>query len=220
VVIADDESLVRRGLSQVLGLDSGLEVVGEAHDGADALTVIRAHRPDVALVDIRMPVMDGIETTRRVSADSSLAAVRIIVLTTFTDDDLVVAAVRAGASGYLLKSMPPEQIRQGVHLAAQGQMALAPELVGRLLKEYSQVRAPRSPLLDRLTPRETDVLRAVAAGGSNAEIARSLYLSEGTVKTHVASVLAKLALRDRTQAAIAAYELGLVRADRGSPGGG
>ncbi len=214
VVIADDEPLVRQGLRLVIERESTLDVVAEAADGAEAVELVRAHRPDLLLVDIRMPRLDGIEATRRVAADPALAATRTVVLTTFADDALLVAAVRAGACGYLLKSMPPEEIRSAVLAAAAGQTIVAPRLVERLLREYSSVRVPASPRLDRLTERESTVLQEIAAGRSNAEIGSRLYVSEGTVKTHVASILRKLELRDRTQAAVAAYELGLVR-----PGG-
>ncbi|NLG22927.1 MAG: response regulator transcription factor [Actinomycetales bacterium] len=214
LVLADDELLVRQGLRLVLELDPGLEVVGEAGDGVEAVAVTREHRPDLALLDVRMPRLDGVEAARRICADPALSGTRVVMLTTFADESLLVDAVRAGASGYLLKSMPPEDIRAAVRSAAGGQTAVAPVLVDRLLREYSGLRTDRSPLLDRLTERETDVLRQVATGRSNAEIGLALYLGEGTVKTHVASVLRKLGVRDRTQAAVAAYELGLVR-----PGG-
>ena len=214
LVLADDEALVRQGLRTVLELDPGLTVLAEAADGREALQVVGGHRPDLALLDIRMPGLDGIEVTRRIAADPALGSVRVVLLTTFADDDLVVEALRAGAAGYLLKSMPPEQIRSSVRAVAEGQTALAPSLVDRLAREYAERRRPRSPELDRLTERETDVLREVARGRSNQEIAQALYVGEGTVKTHVAAILRKLGLRDRTQAAVAAYELGLVR-----PGG-
>jgi len=214
LVLADDEALVRQGLRMVLELDPGLTVLAEAADGREALQVVGGHRPDLALLDIRMPGLDGIEVTRRIAADPALGSVRVVLLTTFADDDLVVEALRAGAAGYLLKSMPPEQIRSSVRAVAEGQTALAPSLVDRLAREYAERRRPRSPELDRLTERETDVLREVARGRSNQEIAQALYVGEGTVKTHVAAILRKLGLRDRTQAAVAAYELGLVR-----PGG-
>ena len=214
LVLADDELLVRQGLRLVLELDPGLEVVGEAGDGVEAVAVAREHHPDLALLDVRMPRLDGVEAARRICADPALSGTRVVMLTTFADESLLVDAVRAGASGYLLKSMPPEDIRAAVRSAAGGQTAVAPVLVDRLLREYSGLRTDRSPLLDRLTERETDVRRQVATGRSNAEIGLALYLGEGTVKTHVASVLRKLGVRDRTQAAVAAYELGLVR-----PGG-
>lgn len=215
LVIADDEPLVREGLRLVLELDPGLRIVGEAGDGAEALAQIRQHRPDLALLDVRMPRLDGIEVIRRIVADPVLGATRALVLTTFADDELLISAVRAGASGYLLKSMTPADIRAAVRAAAQGQTAVAPELVDRLLREHTGRHAAPSPLLGRLTERETQVLRQVAAGRSNAEIARRLYVGEGTVKTHVAAILRKLEVRDRTQAAAAAYELGLVRPGNG-----
>ncbi|MGC0250672.1 response regulator [Pseudactinotalea sp. Z1748] len=213
-MIADDEPLVRQGLRMVLEFDGDVIVAAEAADGREALARVAEHLPDLALLDIRMPVLDGIETARRISSDPRLGGVRAVALTTFADDDLVVHALRAGAVGYLLKSMPPEQIRHAVRSAADGQMALAPELVDRLAREYAARRVAPATALQRLTERETQVLREIAQGRSNLEIASSLYLGEGTVKTHVAAVLRKLELRDRTQAAVAAYELGLVR-----PGG-
>lgn len=211
VVVADDEPLVRQGLRLVLEHDAAAEVVGEAADGEAAMALTREHRPDVVLLDIRMPVLDGIEAARRIVADPTLSGVHVVMLTTFADDALVVAAVHAGAQGYLLKSMPPEQIRAAVRAAAEGQTSLAPELVDRLVQEYARRRVEPAPALASLTDRETDVLREIARGLSNQEIAARLFVSEGTVKTHVAAVLRKLALRDRTQAAVAAYELGLVR---------
>lgn len=216
LVIADDEPLVRQGLRMVIELDEQVEVVAEAGDGVEAIDQVRAHRPDLLLVDIRMPRLDGIETTRRITSDALLAKTRVVVLTTFADDSLLVGAVRAGACGYLLKSMPPADIRAAVHAAARGETPVAPRLVERLLREYADRRATRSPALDRLTERETAVLRELAAGLSNVEIGRQLHISEGTVKTHVAAILRKLEVRDRTQAAVAAYELGLVRPGRKS----
>lgn len=211
VVVADDEPLVRQGLRLVLEHDGAATVVAEAGDGVQALALTREHRPEVVLLDIRMPVLDGVEAARRIAGDPALAAVRVVMLTTFADDDLVVGAIRAGAQGYLLKSMPPEQIRTAVRTAAEGQTTLAPTLVERLVQEYAHRRVAPAPSLGSLTERETDVLREIATGRSNQEIAARLFVSEGTVKTHVAAVLRKLGLRDRTQAAVAAYELGLVR---------
>jgi DNA-binding NarL/FixJ family response regulator len=155
--------------------------------------------------------MDGIEATRLICAEPDLRSTRVVVLTTFADDTLLAGAIRAGASGYLLKSMPPETIRSSVRAVGDGQTTLAPSLLDRLLKEYADRRPAPSPALADLTDRETDVLREIAAGRSNLEIASALHVSEGTVKTHVAAILRKLDLRDRTQAAVAAYELGLVR---------
>jgi DNA-binding NarL/FixJ family response regulator len=214
VTLADDEPLVLGGLRMVLETDPELEIVGEAPDGQQALALIRATRPDIALVDIRMPAMDAITLTRRVVADPALDACRIVLLTTFADDAYLVEAARAGASGYLLKSMPPADIRSGLHTVARGGTALAPTLVGQLLAEYAGRRVAADPVLERLTVRESDVFRLIARGRSNQEIAAELFVSEGTVKTHVAAILRKLGLRDRTQAVVAAYELGLVR-----PGG-
>ncbi len=211
VVVADDEPLVRQGLRLVLEHEGAATVVAEAGDGDQAVALTREHRPEVVLLDIRMPVLDGIEAARRIVGDPALTAVRVVMLTTFADDDLVVGALRAGAQGYLLKSMPPEQIRAAVRTAAEGQTSLAPTLVERLVDEYARRRVAPAPSLAALTERETDVLREIATGRSNQEIATRLFVSEGTVKTHVAAVLRKLGLRDRTQAAVAAYELGLVR---------
>lgn len=211
LVLADDEPLVRQGLRMVLDVDPGLVVVAEGTDGPQVLAMVDEHQPDVALVDIRMPGLDGIEVTRRLVADPSSTGVRVVVLTTFADDDLVAAAVRAGATGYLLKSMPPDQIRAGVHAAAEGSTTLAPDLTARLLRDFVDRQVPPSPLLDRLTQREREVLVEIAAGRTNAEIAARLFVSEGTVKTHVGAILHKLAVRDRTAAVVAAYELGLVR---------
>lgn len=211
VVIADDEPLIRQGLRRVLEHGEVVTVAAEAADGAEAVTATREQRPDVTLLDIRMPGTDGIEAARRIAADPALVGVRLVMLTTFADDALLVGALRAGATGYLLKSMPPDQIRRGVLAAAAGQTTLAPALVDRLVREYAGRRVVPGAALGRLTERETDVLREIACGRSNQEIAGALFVSEGTVKTHVASILRKLDLRDRTQAAVAAYELGLIR---------
>jgi DNA-binding NarL/FixJ family response regulator len=219
VLIADDEPLVRQGLRMVLEYNEDITVVAEAADGRQALARTTEHHPDLALLDIRMPVVDGIEVCRRIVASPQLAAVRAVVLTTFADDSLVVAALRAGATGYLLKSMPPEQIRKSVRSAMDGQPVLAPALLDRLIREYTTRRMSPSPALQRLTKREIDVLREIAQGRSNLEIAQALYIGEGTVKTHVASLLRKLELRDRTQAAVAAYELGLIRPGETDCGG-
>jgi DNA-binding NarL/FixJ family response regulator len=211
VIVADDEPLVRQGMRLVLELEPGLEILGEASEGREAVELVRRHRPDLALLDVRMPGMDGIEAARLICAEPDLRETRVVVLTTFADDDLLVGAIRAGASGYLLKSMPPDEIRSSVRAVAEGRAMLAPLLMDRLMHEYAGRRTEPAPQLAKLTDRETDVLREIATGRSNGEIAARLYVSEGTVKTHVAAVLRKLDLRDRTQAAVAAYELGLVR---------
>jgi DNA-binding NarL/FixJ family response regulator len=216
VLLADDEALVRTGLRMILEAEPDLEVVGEASDGADALALCRQLRPDVALVDIRMPRVDGIQAARRITADPDLSTA-VVMLTTFDADEHVVEALRAGATGFLLKSMPRDQLVTAVRAAVSGDALLAPALLRRLLDDFvgRAGSAPAAvPGLEQLTPREDEVLRLMARGLSNAEIADRLVLGEGTVKTHVARVLAKLGVRDRVQAVVAAYESGVVRPGR------
>jgi DNA-binding NarL/FixJ family response regulator len=214
VLLADDQALVRAGFRRLLDSEDGIEVCGEAADGAAAVEIARTLRPAVALVDIRMPTMDGIEATRRITAAT---ATRVVILTTFDLDEYVYDALRAGASGFLLKDAPPEQMIAAVHAAAAGDALIAPSVTRRLLDEF--VRRPQpgaaAPRLATLTERERDILLWLGRGLSNAEIAAELYLGEATVKTHVGKVLAKLGLRDRVQAVVFAYECGLVQ-----PGGG
>ena len=214
VVIADDQTLVRSGFRMILGA-SGIPVVAEAADGGQAVAAVLKHRPDVVLMDIRMPEMDGLEATRRILAAPAGRDCRIIVLTTFDLDQYVYAALAAGASGFLLKDVSPEHLVAAVRLVRCGDALLAPSITRRLVERF----APRSAAsgdadLSVLTPRELEVLGLVARGLSNAELAAALTLSEATVKTHVARILAKLQLRDRVQAVVLAYETGLV-----SPGG-
>jgi DNA-binding NarL/FixJ family response regulator len=217
VLLADDEALVRAGLRMILEAEPDLEVVGEAADGVEAIGLCRQLRPDVALVDIRMPRLDGIQAARRIAADPQLRTA-VVMLTTFDADEHVVEALRAGATGFLLKSMPREQLVTAVRTATNGDSLLAPALLRRLLEDFvRRAGVGSAPVrgIGELTPREEEVLRLIARGLSNAEIADRLVLGEGTVKTHVARVLAKLGVRDRVQAVVAAYESGLVR-----PGGG
>ena len=220
VVIADDQTLVRSGFRLILGA-AGIPVVAEAADGREAVAAALKHRPDVVLMDIRMPEMDGLEATRRIlAASKDRADVRIIMLTTFDLDQYVYAALAAGASGFLLKDVSPEHLVAAVRLVRCGDALLAPSITRRLVERF----APRSAGaggadLAVLTPRELEVLGLVARGLSNAELAAALTLSEATVKTHVARILAKLQLRDRVQAVVLAYETGLVSAGQSGAGG-
>ena len=211
VLLVDDQRLVRSGFRMILGTEPGIEVVGEAGDGAEAVAAARELEPDVVLMDVRMPGMDGLEATRRIAAASGDGP-RVLVLTTFDLDEYVYEALRAGASGFLLKDAPEEQLVAGVRIVAEGGALFAPTVTRRLIEEFAgRGSQPAAPALDELTAREVDVLRLLARGLSNAEIAAELVVSDHTVKTHVARILGKLDLRDRTQAVIAAYESGLVR---------
>ena len=214
VVVADDEALFRSGLALILGAQPDLAVVAEACDGAEAVDAVRAHRPDVVLMDLQMPVVDGIAATHSITA--MRGPTRVLVVTTFGRDELVYAALRAGASGYMLKTVPPRQLVDAVRAVAAGDALLAPALTRRLIEEW--VQRPRADATDRrltsLTAREREVLVLLAHGESNSEIAHSLHLSESTVKTHVARVLAKTGSRDRVHAVVLAYETGLVVAGR------
>jgi DNA-binding NarL/FixJ family response regulator len=212
VLIADDQALMRAGFRMILEAEPDLEVVGEAADGREAVAEAGRLRPDVVLMDVRMPEMDGIEATRRLLEANG--DTKVVMLTTFDMDEYVYEALRAGASGFLVKDVPPEQLVAGIRSVASGDTLVAPSVTRRLIQEF--VRRPpdavrtRSPELDRLTEREVEVLRMIARGRSNAEIATEFFVSETTVKTHVAHLLAKLGVRDRVQAVVFAYESGLV----------
>jgi DNA-binding NarL/FixJ family response regulator len=216
-VIADDQALVRTGFGMILSAD-GIDVTAEAADGAEAVAAVRRTRPDVVLMDIRMPQMDGIEATRRILAEDSGSGTRVIILTTYDLDHYVYAALTAGASGFLLKDVTPEQLVAAVRLVQCGDALLAPTITRRLIERFAH-RGEAAPTtlhrdLSGLTPRELEVLRLLATGLSNAELADRLCLSPTTVKTHIGRILSKLDLRDRVQAVVLAYETGLI-----TPGG-
>ncbi|MGW0844874.1 response regulator [Streptomyces sp. NPDC002787] len=212
VVIADDQALVRTGFSMILSAD-GIDVVAEAADGDQALEAVQRTRPDLVLMDIRMPGTDGLEATRRILSGAVPDPPRVIMLTTFDLDRYVYAALTAGASGFLLKDVTPEHLVAAVHLARTGDALLAPAITRRLIERFVSP-TPETPALHRdlapLTPRELQVLQSLATGLSNSELAAHFRLSEATVKTHVARILAKLRLRDRAQAVVVAYETGLI----------
>jgi DNA-binding NarL/FixJ family response regulator len=212
IVLVDDEAMVRVGLRMVLSAEPDLEVVGEAADGGAAVAMVAETSPDVVLMDVRMPGVDGIEGARRVLA--ATPEVKVVVLTTFDEDEYVEAALRAGVSGFLLKVAPPERLVDAVRTVASGGGLLDPSVTVRVIESFATAapaRVQRSARLDSLTERERDVLRLIGRGLSNAEIAAELFLGETTVKTHVSNVLAKLGVRDRVQAVVAAYESGHVR---------
>ncbi len=212
VVIADDQELVRKGFRMILEAELDIRVEGEAADGREAVQVARSVRPDVILMDIRMPNMDGVEATRRLAIEE---AMKVLILTTFDLDEYVVEGLRAGASGFLLKDVPPEALVEGIRVVARGDALLAPSVTRRLLDrlapKLAPARAEQHQALARLTDREREVLLLLAKGMSNAEIAEQLFVSETTVKTHVSRALMKLGLRDRVQAVVLAYETGLVQ---------
>ena len=215
VLLVDDQALVRAGFRMILDAETEIQVVGEATDGRDAIDQARALRPDVVLMDIRMPELDGLEATRRIlAAVDGDGGPKILMLTTFDLDEYVYEALRAGASGFLLKDTPPEQLVAAIHVIAEGDALLSPAVTKRVIGEFVRGGGPKPeaqfPRLEDLTAREQEVLKLIARGLSNAEIAKELFVSETTVKTHVARILMKLGLRDRVQAVVLAYEAGVV----------
>jgi len=214
VLIVDDQTLVRTGFRMILEAEEDIEVVGEAADGVEAITEARRLEPDVVLMDVRMPELDGIEATRRLLANGGAGDTKVVMLTTFDMDEYVFDALRAGASGFLLKDVPPERLIDGIRAVADGDALLAPSITRRLIEEFVRsgpINALPPAGLGELTARELEVLQLIARGLSNAEIAKELFVSETTVKTHVAHVLMKLGLRDRVQAVVLAYEAGVVQ---------
>jgi DNA-binding NarL/FixJ family response regulator len=211
VLLADDEELVRTGIRMIVEAEPDLAVIGEAADGEQAVAAAAAHRPDVVLMDIRMPRLDGLSATKEILASGSPPPA-VVILTTFDPDEYVFEALRAGASGFMLKTVPADQLITGIRVASCGEAMLAPSITARLIAKFAQRPPERpSPTLAGLTQRELDVLRLVARGMSNSEIGETLFLSPATIKSHIASMLQKLRLRDRVQLAVIAYESGLIR---------
>jgi DNA-binding NarL/FixJ family response regulator len=212
VVIADDQQLIRTGFRMILAADPDIEIVGEAATGTEAVSLNRELRPDVMLMDIRMPELDGIEATRRILAHNHEPKTSVLILTTFDLDEYVYDALRAGASGFLLKDVPAPQLAAAIRTVGEGDALLAPSITRRLIEEFAAPRTPTNtpPGLSELTPRELEVFRLVATGMSNGEIAAHLIVGETTVKTHITRVLMKLGVRDRVQAVVLAYEAGIV----------
>jgi DNA-binding NarL/FixJ family response regulator len=216
VVLADDQGMVRAGLRSLLEADPGIDVVGEAADGLEAIDEVRRREPDVVLMDIRMPELDGLSATRTLIAERP--DLRVLAPTTFDLDEYVFEALRAGASGFLLKDAPAEELTNAIHVLARGDALLAPAVTRRIVEAFVALpEPPEMPDLEDLSPREVEVLRLLAAGRSNAQIAEELIVSDATVKTHVSNILAKLRLRDRIHAVIYAYETGVVRPARRPP---
>jgi DNA-binding NarL/FixJ family response regulator len=214
ILLVDDQALVRAGFRMILDAEPEMEVVGEAGDGREAVDQVRVLRPDIVLMDIRMPELDGLEATRRILEDGGEAP-KILMLTTFDHDEYVYEALRAGASGFLLKDTPPEQLVSAIEVISQGEALLSPTITRRVISEFVKGTGPKPqahfPRLQELTAREHEVLTLIARGLSNAEIAKTLFVSETTVKTHVARILMKLHLRDRVQVVVLAYESGTVQ---------
>ncbi len=212
VLIADDQQLIRDGFRMILATATDIEIVGEASNGAEAVSLARELQPDVVLMDIRMPELDGIEATRRILAQNHDPKTNVLILTTFDRDEYVYDGLRAGASGFLLKDVPARQLVAAIRTVGEGDALLSPSITRRLIEEFSASRAPTAPApgLDELSPRELEVFRLVATGKTNGEIAAELIIGETTVKTHVTRILMKLGVRDRVQAVVLAYESRLV----------
>jgi DNA-binding NarL/FixJ family response regulator len=213
VLLADDQALIRAGFRVLLDSADGIEVIGEAEDGAQAVELARRHRADVVLMDIRMPGVDGLEATRRIEADERLAGVKVLILTTFESDEYVYEALQAGASGFLVKDTEPAELLHAIRVVADGEALLSPKITRRLISDIAARRPPPpqpDPALSELTEREREIMTLVAQGLSNADIAAQLYLSPLTVKTHVSRAMLKLHARDRAQLVVIAYQSGLV----------
>lgn len=209
ILLVDDQALFREGLRTLLSLQRDFDIVGEAGNGDEAVRAVALVHPNVVLMDMRMPVMDGVAATRALR--EAAPAVRVIALTTFDDDEYVFEALRAGAAGYLLKDTPSEKLIEAIRAAARGESFLQPSIAAKVVAEFSRMSAPKpEPLVEPLSERETDILRLLAAGSSNKEIGATLFITEGTVKNHITNILGKLGVRDRTQAALKARELGLL----------
>ena len=217
VLVVDDQAMVRAGFRLILEAEADIEVVGEAEDGEQAITTVQALRPHVVLMDIQMPVMDGLEATRRIVDQRGEVSSRVLILTTFERDEYIFEALCSGASGFILKNAPPEDLIAAIRVVAEGNALLAPSVTRRVIAEFARRPIPdkRRSELERLTEREVEVLRLVARGKTNMEIADELFVGEATVKTHVSNLLTKLGLRDRVQAVVFAYESGLVQAGAG-----
>ena len=216
VLLADDQAMVRAGFRMLLEAEPDIQVVGEAEDGVVAVSAVRSLKPDVVLMDIQMPVMDGLEATRHIVAEQSKVPTRVLILTTFERDEYIFESLRSGASGFILKNAPPEDLINAIRVVAEGNALLAPSVTRRIIAEFAKKPVPKTyeEETKRLTEREIEVLRLVARGKTNEEIAGELVIGEATVKTHVSNVLSKLDLRDRVQLVVFAYESGLIQ-----PGG-
>jgi DNA-binding NarL/FixJ family response regulator len=217
VLLVDDQALVRAGFRMILETGEDIEVVGEAEDGDQAVAAARSLRPDVVLMDIQMPGMDGLEATRQILSTKSDTVTRVLILTTFERDEYIFQSLHLGASGFILKNAPPEELIDAIRVVAEGNALLSPSVTRRVIEQFAEatVSANRRDDLRLLTDRETEVLRLIARGRTNAEIANELFVGESTIKSHVSSLLGKLKLRDRVQAAVFAYESGLVRPGNG-----